>query len=205
MRPLAVSELDSVSTVLAGHGIDLGGSSRESGWDDGVAGLSTPWILAAIALALLTVGLLVWMNPSSRASKKLRAIAPEAAVTVVILVPLVAWGAYVRGSESPDLIVERVAVGLKGGPELRVSLGEDDLNSLATTNGQKVVSVECVGRDGRLVLVAKQKWPFLNEAGYDYPHAHQPASKVKLLLADRCRLRGTHVRLEADVKGGLTS
>lgn len=204
MRLLAVSELNVLSIIFAGHGLDLGGPSRESDGDDGIAGLSTPWILGAIGLALITVVLLVWLNPSSRTSRKLRAIAPEAAVAVVILVPLVVWGAYARGGdESPNLIVERVAVGLNGGPELRVSLGEDDLNSLATTNGQKVVAVECVGRDGRLVLVAEKKWPFVNEAGYDYPHAHHPASKVKLLLADRCRLRGTRVRLEADVTGRL--
>jgi hypothetical protein len=203
---LFVFGVNLLPTILAGHGVDLGGSSRESDGDDGVAGLSTPWILAATGLALFTVGLLVWLNPSSNTSRKLKAIAPEAVLLVVLIAtPIVAWSALseVTG-KSPSLIAERVSAGLNGGPELRVSLGEDDLNTLETTRGRKVVRVECVGRDRRVVLDAEQKWPFVNEAGYDYPHAHQPASRDELVRADRCRLRGTRIRLEADVEGTLT-
>ena len=35
--------------------------------------------------------------------------------------------------------------------------------------------MECLGRDG-LVLGARQRWPFVTEPGYDYPHVHQAAS-----------------------------
>lgn len=202
---LFVLGLDLSTTLLAGHGIDLGGSSRESDGLDEVAGISMPWILAVTALTLFTVGLLVWLNPSSKASKKLKAIAPELGLLVVLIAtPLVAWSALseVTG-KSPSLIVERVADGLNGGPELLVSLGEDDLNTLETTAGKKFVRVECVGREGQVVLDVNKKWPFLDEAGYDYPHAHQPASRKELQLVDRCRLRGTRVRLEASVEGAL--
>jgi hypothetical protein len=202
---LVVFALNLVPTILAGHGYDVGGSSRESDGDDGVAGISMAWILAATGLTLVTVGLLVWLNPSSRASRKLKAIAPELGLAAVLIAaPLVAWQVLAETTEnSPSLMVERVATGLSGGPELLVSLGEDDLNTLRTTNGKKVVRVECVGREGEVVLAARHKWPFVDEAGYDYPHAHQPASRDDLRRADRCRLRGTTHRLEADVEGVL--
>lgn len=205
MRQLAVV-LDYLPTILAGHGIDLGGSSRDGSGDYDVAGLSLPWILAATALTLVTVGLLVWLNPSSRVSRKLRNNLPEAGlIAVLVVTPLVVWNVVAESAgNSPSLIVERVAVGLNGGPEFLVSLGEDDLNTLKTTNGRKVVRVECVGPKGQLVFAAKADWPFGNESGYDYPHVHQPASRDKLRIADQCRLRGTRIRLQADVKGTLS-
>lgn len=203
---LVVVALNFLPTILAGHGYDLGNSSRESGWDDGVAGISTMWILAAIALALFAVGLIVWLNPSSRATRKLKAIAPELGlVAFLVAAAFVTWQVLAETTgNSPSLIVERVEAGLDGGPELLVSLGEDDLNTLKITNGKKIVRVECVGRKGEVVLAARHKWPFVDEAGYDYPHAHQPASRDDLRRADRCRLRGTTHRLEADVEGVLT-
>lgn len=65
-----------------------------------------------------------------------------------------------------------------GTSELIVLLGEEDLNTLETTNGRKTVRLECVGRDGQVVLDAEQRWPFVDdEPGYDSPHAHQTASR----------------------------
>jgi hypothetical protein len=84
-----------------------------------------------------------------------------------------------------------------------VSLGEDDLNTLDTTHGRRAVRVQCVGRTGQTVVDATQRWPFIYEKGYEYPHIHQPASREQVQRADRCRVRGTRVRLEASVEGAL--
>jgi hypothetical protein len=78
------------------------------------------------------------------------------------------------------------------------------LNTLNATNGKRTVRVECLGRGGQAVLDAKQKWPFVKEPGYDFPHAHQAASPEQVQRADRCRVTGTGVTLEADVEGALT-
>jgi hypothetical protein len=187
--------------VFAGHGLDLGGNSGgDSGGDGGVAGISTVWIIALLALTLVTIGLLVWLNPSG--ARRLRSIAPKALIAILIAAPLVAWTVSSRGGE-PSLLVERW-IADDGNPELIVSLGRDELNTLETTNGKRVVGVRCVDDEGAVLLDAEQKWPFLNEAGYDYPHAHQPGGRDQLQRADSCRLQGTRVRLEADVEGTLT-
>lgn len=120
---------------------------------------------------------------------------------VAIATPLVLWAASSGGVEQ-SLIVER-ATGLTGAPELLVNLTDEDLNKLQTTRGRRAVRVECLGRGGQVVLDAKQRWPFINEPGYDYPHVHQRATRDQLVRADRCRLRGTRIRLEADVEGAL--
>jgi hypothetical protein len=152
-------------------------------------------------LALFTIALLVSLN-SSGAIAKLKAFGPKALIVVVIAAPLIAWAASSSGDEK-SLIIERWTNDT-GAPELIVSLGKRDLNTLDATNGKRAVRVECVGREGQVVLDAKLRWPFLNDPGYDYPHVHQAASREQLQRADRCRLRGTRVRLEADVKGALT-
>jgi hypothetical protein len=202
----SVLELVDFSSVLAGHGYDVGGSSRgDSSGSDDEGGISMPWILAVVVMALVTVGILVSLNPSS-AIAKLKMFAPKALILVIIATPLIAWTASAGGDEKNDgqsLIVER-ATAANGAPELLVSLGDDDLNTLETTNGEKVVRVECVARNGEVVLDAKQRWPFVDEPEFDYPHAHQPASREQLQRAYRCGLRGTRIRLEADVKGALT-
>lgn len=198
---LFVSALLDLSFILGGHSYDFDGLSRgDSGGDHEESGIGVGWILAVLFLALFTVGLLVSLDPSG-AIAKLKAVAPRALIVVLIAAPLIGWAASSR-SEEKSLIVER-ATGLTGAPELLVSLADEDLNTLRTTNGTRVVRVECVGRDGQVVLDAEQKWPFINEPGYDYPHAHQAASPEQLQRADRCRLRGTRIRLEADVTGAL--
>jgi hypothetical protein len=193
--------LEYLPTVFAGHGYDVGGSSGGgSGGDDG-GGLSLFWILAVASLAVVTVGLLLWLNPSG-VGRRFRSMAPKLLIAVLIAAPLIAWSAS-SGGDEPDLIVERWT-GLDGEPELLVSLGDEDLNTLQTTNGEKVVRMECVGREGEVVLDVERRWPFrMNEPGYNYPHAHQAASRDQVQQADQCRLRGTRVPLEADVEGTL--
>jgi hypothetical protein len=194
--------LEYLPSVFAGHGYDVGGSSGEgSGGATGDGGISMLWVIAAASIAVAALVLLVWLNPSG-GFRTLRSLAPKALIAVLIAAPLIAWSAA-SGGGAPDLIVERWTAD-DGMPELLVSLGDKSLNTLQTTNGEKVVRVECVGRDGEVVLDVERRWPFrMNEPGYDYPHAHQAASKEQVQQADRCRLQGTRGPLEADVEGAL--
>ena len=185
------------SLVLGGH-TGFGRELREPRGEDGEGGIGLPWIVAVLLLAVGTVALLVWLSPSSTRAQ-LRKVAPGVLIAAIMATPLVVWTATSGGDEQV-LIVERAA-SPNGAPELIVMLAEDDLNTLATTNGTRAVRVECLGREGQVVLEAKLRWPFENDVGYDYPHAHQAASSEELRRADRCRLRGTGVRLEADVEG----
>jgi hypothetical protein len=198
--------LDFFTTVLAGHGLDVGTSSRrESDGDDGVAGLSTPWIIAAGFLALITAGVLVWLNPGARnrlMAVSWKAAAPKALIAVMIVAPLLAWTATAGGGDAENLMVER-STALTGAPELLISLGEDDLNKLKTTGGKKIVRVECLDSEEKLVIEAKKNWPFVYERGYDYPHAHVLATREQVRRAESCRLGGTRVDLEAKVEGRL--
>ena len=201
MRVLAL--LLDVPFIEAGHQYDFRDvPPGESSGEGGGGGIGTVWIVAVGLLALVVVALFVSLNPS-KAIARLKAVAPKALILVVIAVPLIAWAASSGGDEQQSLVVERWTNDA-GAPELIIWLGEKDLNTLETTNGKRTVQVECVGRDGQVVLDAEQTWPFVdNEAGYDAPHAHQPASREQLQRADRCRLLGTRVQLETDVTGAL--
>ena len=202
MRILAL--LLDVPFIEAGHQYDFRDvPPGESSGEGGGGGIGTVWIVAVGLLALVVVALFVSLNPS-KAIARLKAVAPKALILVVIAVPLIAWAASSGGDEQQSLVVERWTNDA-GAPELIIWLGEKDLNTLETTDGKRTVQVECVGRDGQVVLDAEQTWPFVdNEAGFDAPHAHQPASREQLQRADRCRLLGTRVQLETDVTGALT-
>jgi hypothetical protein len=200
------SALDWLTTVVAGHGYDVGGSGRESDGETEIAGLSMMWVLAAGGLALVTAALLVWTSPETRAKLarvRWRAVAPKAAIVLIIAAPLVAWTATSGEEEkTPDLRVQR-STALTGAPELLVSLGEDDLNKPQTNGGKRSVRIVCVGRDEKVVLNVKKQWPFMNELGFDYPHTHLVTSRAQVQRAQRCRLQGTKVPLAAPVDGRL--
>jgi hypothetical protein len=200
------SALDWLTTVVAGHGYDVGGSGRESDGETEIAGLSMMWVLAAGGLALVTAGLLVWTSPETRAKLarvRWRAVAPKAAIVLIIAAPLVAWTATSGEEEkTPDLRVQR-STALTGAPELLVSLGEDDLNKPQTNGGKRSVRIVCVGRDEKVVLNVKKQWPFMNELGFDYPHTHLVTSRAQVQRAQRCSLQGTKVPLAAPVEGRL--
>src|SRR5688572_19313292 len=166
--PLFLSSLVDSVLILAGHGYDFAGSgARESGGADDGGGISMAVIAAVVGLAMITGGLLMWLGRAAEPGRqggrtlKLGAVVPVALIAAVIGAPLVLWTA---SSESDDkrLMVERWT-SVTGAPELLVSLGEDDLNTLETTKGKKAVRLECRGRDGETVLVAKQKWPLIKE------------------------------------------
>ena len=55
-------------------------------------------------------------------------------------------------------------------------------------------------KDGKVIIKGTQPWPFIEEPGYPYPHAHQVDSPEKIEGARRCRVLGTETRLEAAVK-----
>lgn len=189
-------------TILAGHGYDVGGGSNTgSGVDDDSGGIGLFWLIATGALVVITIGLLVSMSPASPGTK-VRTVVPIVLIVTIIGGPLVAWTAISRSDDPSGLIVER-ALGLDGAPELILSLGDAALNTLDTTDGKRLVRVACFAPDGKPVLDAEQKWPFLDEPGYKYPHAHQAARRDQLQRVDRCLLEGTSIRLEAGVKGAL--
>lgn len=204
--------LDSI-LVLAGHGDSITGNPMpggESSSEDG-GGIGAAPIVGVLVLALVVVGLLVWLNRQEtetgdevavRAPRR-RSIAPAALIAAVIAAPLIMWTASSGGDDEKSLVVERWTND-KGAPELIVSLVEDDLNTLETTEGKRTVHLRCVGRQGQAVLNATPKWPFITEAGYDYPHVHQPATSEQVQRADSCRLRADDLSLEADVEGALT-
>jgi hypothetical protein len=201
-RLLFFVALDFLTSILAGHGLDVGSSSsRDSDGEDKIAGLTLPWILAASSVALVAAGVLLWLNPDAR--RRVRRVAPMAVIVLIIAAPLVAWTASSGEKEKPQNLRVQRETALTGAPELLVSLGEDDMNTLKTTGGKRSVRVVCVGRDGRVVMDRKKQWPFVNERGYDYPHVHLVATRAEVQRAQRCSLKGTRILLEAKVEGRL--
>ena len=208
---LSFTLLDSI-LVLAGHGYDIGATppSESSGGDDG-GGIGTTSLVGVLVLALVTVGVLVWLSrrdretadPERSATVNLRTLAPVAFTVMIIAAPLIVWTASSGGEDEKDLIVERFT-SVTGDPELLLSLGNEDLNTPEAANGKRTVRVVCRGRQGQPVLDEKQKWPFILEKGYDYAHAHQAASPEQVQRADRCRVLGTRAKLDAGVEGSLT-
>jgi hypothetical protein len=182
--------------VIAGH-TDARYQFRDSGGGDDGGGIGVVPIVAVLVLTLVTIGLLVGLDRPER----LKSVAPAAFLGVIVVAPLILWTVS-AGSDEKGLIVERGA-DAKGVPGLVVSIADKKLNRLGTTNGKKTVRLECFGRRGQVLVDAAQRWPFVTERGFPYPHIHQATTLEQLQEAERCRLRGSHVRLEADVEGPL--
>ena len=197
--------LRDLPAILAGHAYDTGQQRQEPSGSagEGGGGIPTTSLVAVLLIALVTVAVLVWISPGARA--RARSLAPLALLAGVVLTPLIAWTVASSSSSEEDrapLLVDR-AKGLKGEPELLVSLTDETLNTLPMTGGRRAVRVICVDRDRQVVLDDRQRWPFIDERGYDYPHVHQAASTEELGRVERCVLHGTRTRLAADVKGAL--
>ena len=210
-----LSTLD-FTLVLAGHGDSITGNYRpgSSNPDDGGGGIGTAPIVIVVLLAIVTVAVVVWLNrqekdtdsgePSgARAGRPLniKTLAPVSLLVAVIAAPLILWTAA-SGGDDRTMIVER-SISVKGKPEFLVALVKKDLNELDTTSGKRTVRVVCLDSGGRTLVSGDHKWPFVIERGYDYAHAHQPATAEEVQRAARCRLIGTTRKLEADVKGSL--
>jgi hypothetical protein len=209
--PLLFSTMLDFTLVLAGHGDSITGNYRSGGSsnsDDG-GGIGMAPIVIVALLAVATAGILIWLNrqekdPGERAGRRplnLKAFAPFGFLVAVIAAPLAMWTAS-SGGDDRTMIVER-STSVKGEPEFLVALVKKDLNKLELTNGKRTVRIECLDRDGSTLAAGEQKWPFVIERGYDYAHAHQPATSEQVQRAARCRLIGTSEKLEADVKGSL--
>ena len=130
-------------------------------------------------------------------SLDLRRHAPVIVIVLLVVAPLAIWAATSGGSgdgEERGLIVER-GVSITGEPELVLSIAGD----VKVTSGESIVRVECVDKDGKVLIKGTQPWPFIEEPGYPYPHAHQVDSAEKVEGARRCRVLGTEARLEAAV------
>ena len=128
----------------------------------------------------------------------LRRHAPVIVIVLLVVAPLAIWAATSGGSGDGDkqgLIVER-GVSITGEPELVLSIAGD----AEVTNGATSVTVECLDKDGKPLIKGTQPWPFIEEPGYPYAHAHQVDSPEKVEGARRCRVLGTNARLEAKVQ-----
>jgi hypothetical protein len=128
----------------------------------------------------------------------LRRYGPVIVILALVAVPLAVWAATSGGSRDGDeqgLIAER-GVSLEGTPELVLSIAGD----AQVTGGASSVTVECTDKDGRVIIEGTQPWPFVDEPGYPYPHAHQTGPPEKVEGARRCRVLGTDTRLEAQVQ-----
>jgi hypothetical protein len=129
----------------------------------------------------------------------LRRYGPVIVILVLVGAPLAVWAATSGGSDSEEkkgLIVER-NVSLTGAPELVISIAG---GGVEVTNAADSVRIECVDKDGKVIVKGTQPWPFIEEPGYPYPHAHQSGSPEKIQGARRCRVLGTNTRLEAPVQ-----
>jgi hypothetical protein len=128
----------------------------------------------------------------------LRRHAPVIVIVLLVVAPLAIWAGTSGGSGDGDkegLIVER-GVSVTGAPELILSIAGD----VNVTSGASSVTIECVDKDGKVLIKGTQPWPFVEEPGYPYLHVHQADSPEKVEGARRCRVLGTDTTLEAKVQ-----
>jgi hypothetical protein len=129
----------------------------------------------------------------------LRRYGPVIVILALVAVPLAIWAATSGGSDSKEkqgLLVER-SVSVTGAPELVISLVGGGVEVTTPTD---TVRIECMDKDGNVIIKGTQPWPFVEEPGYPYAHVHQSDSPEKIQGARRCRVLGTNTRLEAGVK-----
>jgi hypothetical protein len=130
-------------------------------------------------------------------SLDLRTIIPAVAVLTLIVVPILIWATTSGGSDEGLRIDEGVSV--TGGPEIVVNVPKDKNTPDETSNSSNVKLI-CVDASGDTVLAADQDWPFINEPGYDLPHAHQSVTAQQLQEIAKCRIDGTKTKLEGDLR-----
>jgi|SRR5215207_2147782 len=130
------------------------------------------------------------MEPASRT----RLIA--LAVLLAISVPLIVIAAAGGGSDdSGDGI--RIEPSNRGLPEVVIYLEDPDVNTPGTTDGAKLVVIECTDRAGAVVFTATKRWPFRDiDGGVFDPHVHVAVPAAILGSIDRCKLKGTDPQLE---------
>lgn len=126
-----------------------------------------------------------------------KTLLPIVAIGALILVPVAIWAASSGGSEK-KLRVEQ-AVSAYGGPEIVVNVPRT-LNNADEVGGKARVKLICVDASGATVFTSDEDWPFINEPGYPYPHAHRSVTPKQLQAIAKCRLEGTKTKLEGNLR-----
>jgi hypothetical protein len=127
-----------------------------------------------------------------------------AGLAALVLVPLAIWGITALSDEEPPaLTVETIAAPPGGFPEIVVSLPSDDLNVPETVEGARSVGLECTDTSGKVEFRVEHLFPFTDtDGGTVPPHVHQQVSPGQLEAVERCRLEGTTVELEGELRAG---
>lgn len=109
------------------------------------------------------------------------------------------------GNQRPvraQLTLERAVDPEAGSPELIVSLREQRLNTLDTTDGEASVLLRCVNKRGGETVRQMHDWPLEEEVGFS-PHVHQPIRSEVLDDLRSCRMTGKTIYFTARVKGRI--
>ena len=128
----------------------------------------------------------------------LKRYGPVLLIVFLVVAPLAIWAATSGGSKSDGgdpFYVER-AIGLRGEPELLLTVDDPDVEVEA---GRTSVEVRCSDAAGKVIVKGTQPWPFPPEQGFA-PHAHQPAPADKVDRTRSCEVVGTNKTLRADVR-----
>jgi hypothetical protein len=87
-----------------------------------------------------------------------------------------------------------------GIPELIVYVEDTKRNVPDTAAGARSVMVECLDRDGEVLIRAAQAWPFTDTDGRTLdPHVHISLDPERMARVSRCRVDGTDPSLEGGV------
>ena len=136
-------------------------------------------------------------NGTQESAAGSRRVAGAVAVAVAALLVVVALATSGGGEEPADALrVERAP----NGAEVLVYLKDREANVPATAGGATSVTVECLDRDGEVLLRAQQVWPFRDtDGGTLDPHVHMPLDPDRLPRVERCRVKGADPPLEGGV------
>lgn len=126
-----------------------------------------------------------------------KTIAPALAILALVVVPVLIWAAT-SGGNGDKLVIDQ-GVSAIGEPEIVVNVPKN-INTPAEAKNSADVLLVCVDASGGTVLSTPQVWPFINEAGYPYPHIHQPVTPQQLQRIAKCRVEGTKTKLEGNLR-----
>ena len=118
---------------------------------------------------------------------------------------LILWSGCGDSSDDDEqpttLLVERGQNPRGSGQELVVSVQGRANRDPSAASSSSEVGLVCVDAAGKTTVVARHRWPFLDEPGYPYPHVHQPVSPQQLEATVRCRLTDTQFPIDGAVRG----
>jgi hypothetical protein len=125
-----------------------------------------------------------------------RAVA--AGIAAAAVAALIALALFTGRDDDPagGLRVERTP----GTSELIVSVEDSERNVPGTAAGARSVMVECLDRDGEVLIRTAQAWPFADtDGGTGDPHVHISLDPERMARVSRCRVNGTDPALEGGV------